>query len=159
MIMKSFFRLTSSNDERVQALEYRAFAEAGFLVFLLLLLDVFVRAFLYNRPLSEWIVSILLIGCFSIYFTIRRATMGIDEETLLEGEELKAEKLAERISAFGGILYGITFIAVNGGTPDGWEQWLKQFYVLILLSGGIYLFARPIVYRIKRDKIEASFHE
>ena len=50
-------RITEHDDERVQALEYRSYAEAGFLIAVLSALDVIIRGLILNHSPNEWGMS------------------------------------------------------------------------------------------------------
>ncbi|WP_456364817.1 hypothetical protein [Priestia aryabhattai] len=47
---KKILRITEHDDERVQALEYRSYAEAGFLIAVLSALDVIIRGLVLSHP-------------------------------------------------------------------------------------------------------------
>ncbi|MFL7944448.1 hypothetical protein ACKA0G_28755 (plasmid) [Priestia megaterium] len=63
---KKILRITEHDDERVQALEYRSYAEAGFLIAVLSALDVIIRGLVLSHPLSEWGMSLFVLIIYII---------------------------------------------------------------------------------------------
>ncbi|CAM4323323.1 DUF6773 family protein [Paenibacillus tarimensis] len=140
--MRKWMKITVHDDERVQALEYRSYAEAGFLVAVISFLDMVIRGVFLDRPLSEWAFSAAVFGVFILYVFIRNITFRIRDEDLLEADELK-EKRTEEVTFFIAFALYVGWRKVYRGMevlPSGWVDWAQSLLAMIVIYVVIYGF-------------------
>ncbi|MGZ0135330.1 DUF6773 family protein [Priestia megaterium] len=143
---KKILRITEHDDERVQALEYRSYAEAGFLIAVLSALDVSIRGLVLSHPLSEWGMSLFILIIYIIYVGARQITMRITKDDLLEEDEKKKNR-AEEVSVLLGIALFVIWrkvILKENFIPSGLLNWIENIgvfmVILIATYGMVYLF-------------------
>ncbi|WWB84536.1 DUF6773 family protein [Priestia aryabhattai] len=144
--LKKILRITEHDDERVQALEYRSYAEAGFLIAVLSALDVIIRGLVLSNPLSEWGMSLFILIIYIIYVGARQITMRITKDDLLEEDEKKKNR-AEEVAALLGIALFVIWrkvILKENFIPSGLLNWIENigvFMVIFIATYGVmYLF-------------------
>ncbi|MED3922720.1 hypothetical protein P4644_23815 [Priestia aryabhattai] len=143
---KKILRITEHDDERVQALEYRSYAEAGFLIAVLSALDVIIRGLVLSYPLSEWGMSLFILVIYIIYVGARQITMRITKDDLLEEDEKKKNR-TEEVSVLLGIALFVIWrkvILKESLMPSGLLNWIENigvFIVIFIVTYGMtYLF-------------------
>ncbi len=69
--------ISKNGDERIISEKHKFGYQAFNIVFTLFLIDIFIKAIVLNRPITEWIdiFIIILIGCF--YFTFKSYKAGV----------------------------------------------------------------------------------
>lgn len=87
MSLRKLFSIAEYDDERIKVLEQKSYSEAGILIALLAFIDLVVRGIFMDRPLSEWVLSLILVVTYIIYVFIRQSFMKITKDHLLEKEE------------------------------------------------------------------------
>ncbi|MBE5103466.1 DUF6773 family protein [Priestia aryabhattai] len=143
---KKILRITEHDDERVQALEYRSYAEAGFLIAVLSALDVIIRGLVLSHPLGEWGMSLFVLIIYIIYVGARQITMRITKDDLLEEDEKKKNRAEEVATLLGIVLFVIwrKVILKEGLIPSGLLNWIENigvFIVIFIVTYGMtYLF-------------------
>ncbi|PZD95820.1 hypothetical protein DNH61_10225 [Paenibacillus sambharensis] len=140
--VRKWLRITEHEDERVQALEYRSYAEAGFLVAVICFLDMVIRGVFLDRPLSEWAFSAAVFVVFILYVYIRNTSFRIRDEDLLEPDELK-EKRHDEVTFFIAFALYVGWRKVYRDMevlPSGWVDWAQSLLALIVIYTVIYGF-------------------
>lgn len=135
MKFKEFFRITEYDDERVKTLEYKAYAEAGFIIAILSLIDILIRGIFLDRPFTEWIMSFIILIIYIVYIGIRQYTMNISKENLLEEEEKKKKHIEEASIFISILLYMLWRKVIKGENfiPSGLNSWIQSISILIVI--------------------------
>lgn len=154
--MRKLFSLNSYDDERLSALEYKAYAEVGCIIFGLVCIDMLVRAIILDRPLLEWVSSFVIYIFFISYMIYRHNVMGIKEEEILNPSQLKDYKIMERISNGATILY-ILYYFISYGKPHTWTEWFKQIYIVGVIAIFSYAISKFVICKIKNKSFSNNY--
>ena len=152
MKLKKIFSITEYEDERVKALEYKSYSEAGFLLVVLAFIDLVVRGIFMDRPLSEWIVSLIFVVTYIIYVFIRQSFMKITKDYLLEKEEKRKNNI-EEFSFLGTVFLYVLWKKVIQGTsliPSGMYDWIISLVVFVVICAFMYSLSVIISKKIKK---------
>lgn len=152
MKLKKIFSITEYEDERVKALEYKSYSEAGFLLVVLAFIDLVVRGIFMDRPLSEWIVSLIFVVTYIIYVFIRQSFMKITKDHLLEKEEKRKNNI-EEFSFLGTVFLYVLWKKVIQGTsliPSGIYDWIISLVVFVVICAFTYSLSVIISKKIKK---------
>ncbi|WP_407545334.1 DUF6773 family protein [Priestia sp. HNGD-A6] len=152
MKLKKIFSITEYEDERVKALEYKSYSEAGFLLVVLAFIDLVVRGIFMDRPLSEWIVSLIFVVTYIIYVFIRQSFMKITKDHLLEKEEKRKNNI-EEFSFLGTVFLYVLWKKIIQGTsliPSGMYDWIISLVVFVVICAFMYSLSVIISKKIQK---------
>lgn len=152
MKLKKIFSITEYEDERVKALEYKSYSEAGFLLVVLAFIDLVVRGIFMDCPLSEWIVSLIFVVTYIIYVFIRQSFMKITKDHLLEKEEKRKNNI-EEFSFLGTVFLYVLWKKVIQGTsliPSGMYDWIISLVVFVVICAFMYSLSVIISKKIQK---------
>ncbi|MGE1109164.1 DUF6773 family protein [Bacillus wiedmannii] len=154
--MRKLFSINSYDDERLSALEYKAYAEVGCIIFGLVCIDLLVRAIILDRPLLEWVSSFVIYIFFISYMIYRHNIMGIKEKEILNPSQLQDYKLMERISNGTTIIY-ILFYFISYGKPHTQNEWFKLIYITGMIAILSFLISKFLICRIKNKSYRNNY--
>lgn len=146
--MKTLF--SSYKDERLSQLENKVYAETSYIILILAALDVLVRAFILDRPFTEWTTSCIICIVGALYAGLRMDHMGIGEtEEYLDERQIKNKKDSDAVGWVGGILCAAIW---NDGfdLPNEIGEWLKVAFVLGIASSLCYFVTYSILDKLRR---------
>ncbi|MGN8232083.1 DUF6773 family protein [Priestia flexa] len=140
MSLRKLFSIAEYDDERIKVLEQKSYSEAGILIALLAFIDLVVRGIFMDRPLSEWVLSLILVVTYIIYVFIRQSFMKITKYHLLEKEEKRKNNIEEYSFLVTFFFYVLWKKVVQDTSliPSGVYDWTLSILVFIVLAAIMY---------------------
>jgi len=96
-------------DERLSAQVQKYGMQSFWIISIILLADVFYKAFIKNMELSSWIDNLLILFAVCLYFTIRCVLGGV---FILPGKKENMKKVRDSFLVMG-IMYAVVTLLIN----------------------------------------------